>query len=69
MRFAPSRVVVVTRETLPLPLWEGVGGRGACARGERRLAPLPPTPSYKGRGRVVPVTGHDGAIAGRERVP
>ncbi len=32
---------------LPLPLREGVGGRGSC-----RTEPLPPTPSLKGRGRL-----------------
>ncbi len=36
---------------LPLPLWEGGGGRGACARTLGEHAPLPPTPSLKGRGR------------------
>ncbi|HTB46356.1 MAG TPA: bifunctional proline dehydrogenase/L-glutamate gamma-semialdehyde dehydrogenase PutA [Acetobacteraceae bacterium] len=32
-------------KSLPLPLREGVGGRGSC-----RTEPLPPTPSLKGRG-------------------
>ena len=32
-------------KSLPLPLWEGVGGRGSV-----RHEPLPPTPSLKGRG-------------------
>ncbi len=36
---------------LPLPLREGVGGRGAYSRRPRLHAPLPPTPSLKGRGR------------------
>jgi len=40
------------RPSLPLPLWEGVGGRGAYARNIRAYAPLPPTPSHKGRGRL-----------------
>src|SRR5271165_6223253 len=34
---------------LPLPLREGVGGRGPVDQ----LGPLPPTPSRKGRGRVL----------------
>ena len=34
---------------LPLPLREGVGGRGTC-----RHVPLPPTPSLKGRGSAFP---------------
>ena len=33
---------------LPLPLREGVGGRGPI-----RSDPLPPTPSRKGRGRSL----------------
>jgi cytochrome c553 len=38
-------------ERLPLPLREGVGGRGANLEGQQKYAPLPPTPSLKGRGR------------------
>ena len=40
------------RKILPLPLWEGVGGgvRASVAGGLH--APLPPTPSHKGRGRM-----------------
>ena len=41
---------------LPLPLREGVGGRGACASDSRAYAPLPPTPSLKGRGRLFSIT-------------
>ena len=29
----------------PLPLWEGVGGRGWCSRSAGLYTPLPPTPS------------------------
>ena len=39
---------------LPLPLREGVGGRGASGTGFVRSPPLPPTPSRKGRGRRRP---------------
>ncbi|HTB48083.1 MAG TPA: cytochrome c-type biogenesis protein [Acetobacteraceae bacterium] len=38
---------------LPLALREGVGGRGAYAPSQRGHAPLPPTPSHKGRGRSL----------------
>ena len=38
---------------LPLPLREGVGGRGAYIHGRRKYAPLPPTPSLKGRGSML----------------
>ena len=44
---------VVRAETLPLPLWEGVGGRGRSGVGADR--PLPPTPSHKGRGSALAV--------------
>jgi len=37
---------------LPLPVWEGVGGRGAYIQRRWMYAPLPPTPSLKGRGRI-----------------
>jgi RHH-type transcriptional regulator, proline utilization regulon repressor / proline dehydrogenase / delta 1-pyrroline-5-carboxylate dehydrogenase len=37
---------------LPLPLREGVGGRGASAAESVHLAPLPPPPSLKGSGRA-----------------
>jgi hypothetical protein len=40
------------RLVLPLPLREGVGGRGACAPRVEARAPLPPPPSLKGRGRT-----------------
>ena len=35
---------------LPLPLREGVGRRGPWGWSR----PLPPTPSHKGRGRLLP---------------
>jgi hypothetical protein len=57
MRFAPSRVVVVTRETLPLPLWEGVGGGGPRVRPWRTEARTPPpNPLLQGEGEGCP--GH-----------
>ena len=42
--------VHLAHRLLPLPLREGVGGRGRCGRWR---GPLPPTPSRKGRGRIV----------------
>ena len=39
----------VRQYSLPLPLREGVGGRGSAGR----HGPLPPTPSRKGRGRFL----------------
>jgi hypothetical protein len=38
---------------LPLPLREGVGGKGAHSLGPWLCAPFPPTPSLKGRGRIL----------------
>jgi hypothetical protein len=43
----------MTPTTLPLPLREGVGGRGAYHNEPWLYAPLPPPPSLKGRGRVM----------------
>ena len=43
----------VIQNFLPLPLREGVGGRGAYNRYPRLFAPLPPTPSLKGRGKML----------------
>ena len=53
IHIADGRVTEVERKLLPLPLREGVGGRGSGARtSDATLArPLPPTPSHKGRGR------------------
>ncbi len=46
--------------TLPLPLREGVGGRGLCG-----TEPLPPTPSHEGRGshhaRIASIAGPRGS--------
>ena len=39
---------------LPLPLREGVGGRGASGTKLGGAGPLPPTPSRKGRGSAAP---------------
>jgi len=48
------------KKPLPLPSWEGVGGRGRLeeATNLRSLSvrsPLPPTPSLKGRGRRLAI--------------
>ena len=43
------RIRLRGRRMLPLPLWEGAGGRGHAAK-MLRARPLPPTPSHKGRG-------------------
>ena len=40
-------------KALPLPLREGVGGRGAYGLGRCRVRAPPPTPSLKGRGRLL----------------
>jgi indolepyruvate ferredoxin oxidoreductase beta subunit len=48
--------------TLPLPLREGVGGRGADDPDPARRAPLPPAPSLKGRGSVGPIPTTPDAI-------
>ena len=46
-------------QRLPLPLREGVGGRGPCRKRPRLYAPLPPAPSLKGRGSPNPNCGPD----------
>jgi len=45
-------------ELLPLPLREGVGGRGANTPDQRAHAPLPPPHSLKGRGSIQPIPQH-----------
>ena len=50
LRGKAGKESAVELQFLPLPLREGVGGRGPLGR----RGPLPPTPSRKGRGRFCP---------------
>ena len=55
------RILAVRRcgaSLLSLPLREGAGGRGGCTPSLRAHAPLPPPPSLKGRGSILPNSKH-----------
>ena len=47
--------VPAAEATLPLPLREGAGG--GVSSNVRAVSPLPPTPSRKGRGRLLAAAG------------